>query len=164
MAKKMFWVILLLLIGRSIPAAADACTDQCWLDYDACVGPGCSSYWHCAACDEARDSCFNSCPPPPNCPSTRDYTTTTVANQSITNYNVGCFLHPYTYPEEGRQFNRWRYRYRYDTYRETTNCNGSKTTQLLSTSYSAYTYCVYPNSTSCANPLHHSFSGYPLCP
>ena len=62
MAKRMFWVSLLLLLGLSIPAAASPCTDQCWADYDACVGPGCSSYWHCAACDEARDNCLNACP------------------------------------------------------------------------------------------------------
>ena len=162
MTKNLFWAILLLWVGHSMPAVADACTDQCWLDYDNCY---CGDYWSCAACDEGRDNCLNYCAtnPPPPCPSTRDYTISTIVNASTIFYNYGCYWSFTYYPKQAVTFDQWRYRYRFDNYRETTSCNGSKTTQLLSSNYSSYTSCLREGGIPCNHPSNLPFSP-PLCP
>jgi hypothetical protein len=152
------------LISAARPLAADAaCDNDCWAQWDSCCyncGGG-GTYWCYDNCDQVRDQCLQICS---TCPSTRDYTTTTVVNQSLSFPNAGCYWHPNIYPAAARQFDLWTHRYRYDNYRETTACNGSKTTQLLSTSYSAYTYCMRPTFVTCVNPQPFSHAGFPLCP
>ncbi len=106
--------------------ADQACEDQCWLTWDSCY---CGDYWSCAACDDQRDQCLQACA---LCPSTRDYSTTTVLSRSYTNRN-GCFQ-DHLYLGGGRRYYEYYTRERTNIYRETTQCNGTKSTQLLSSS------------------------------
>ncbi len=129
-----FGLILLVSIALAAvpsPLAADAaCEAQCWEEYDACVGPGCASYWHCAECDERRDQCFAACAAAPPCPTTRDYSTGQVLSASYYS-SFRCMLGRGVFGGVWHQLTDRVVRIR--DWRETTNCDGSKTTNLLNT-------------------------------
>jgi hypothetical protein len=141
------WVFAVLFVLASQVSLADqACIDQCWADYDACVGPGCSSYWHCEQCDAQRDSCLNYCA---SCPTTREYTTSTITGTQATGRN-GCYEdHIYFY--SGKRYAEYRVTERRDTYRETTNCDGTKTTTLIGTGSISYYCWARDPIASCSN-------------
>jgi hypothetical protein len=120
-------VVLLLWVGGGMRAAADqACIDQCWADYDNCP---CYDYSSCNQCDTMRQSCLNQCS---QCPSTRDYSTTTILSSQQTG-QTRCF-EEFFGANHGYRFFEYLKTYSTTNYRETTQCNGTKTTTVLSTS------------------------------
>lgn len=141
---RLFWATLLLFVGYTIPAVAVTCEQQCWLDYDNC---SCGDYWSCAACDEARDNCLNYCASHP-CPATRDYSTTTLLSAQQT--GNGC-VEEYFSARHGCWFSKYLAQYRRTNYRETTNCDGTTTTTVLSSSTFPITCFKRQNPFACSS-------------
>jgi hypothetical protein len=145
-------ILILLATGTPQRAEADAaCENDCWTQWYACedsCGPG-GDYWCHDTCDQARDQCLTSCA---NCPITRDYTTRTILSRQYTNRN-GCYQ-DHLYFTGGRRYYEYYTKERRDNYRETTQCNGTKSTQLLSSTTLNY-YCWVRGNTSgdsCSSP------------
>jgi hypothetical protein len=98
-------------------------TCTCWTDYQNCV-----SY------------CPTICTEPKN---VREYSKTTPTNIQMTN-NTACLK---SLSGSSLVHNKFFYQYRTDKYRETTHCDNTKTTELLSTTYSSTLTCwkaLYP--------------------
>src|SRR5829696_4579965 len=114
MARTLLFVALILMTAQVV-SADEACSQQCWLDYDNCP---CNDYWSCNTCDERRDSCLNYCS---TCPSTRNYTTTTILSRQATGRN-GCY-EDHIYFHSGRRYAEYLTTQRLDTYQETTACD-----------------------------------------
>lgn len=129
-------VLAALFFGSGSPAAADAaCEQACNVAGSQCSENCGNDYWCVQECDQVRDSCCEDCQ---LCPSTRDYSTTTVLSRSYTNRN-GCYQ-DHLYLGGGRRYYEYYTKERKNNYRETTQCNGSTSTQLLSSSTYNY-YC-----------------------
>jgi len=139
-----------------------ACVNDCWSEYYDCVdycenrgGPGeedCIDH-----CYSNRISCINACPEECNGPTTRDYSDTVI---------IG-FL--YGGPTYCLTWSFWNYYFDYGllqlkttTYRETTYCDGTKTTVVLGITYSSY-YCWLRSNYQCSFPVGDSFY-YFTCP
>jgi hypothetical protein len=114
--------ILLLGLIPAKPALADqACSNQCWQDYDNCF---CGDYWSCASCDEARDNCLSWCD---SCPRVnKDWTTTTITDTAGP-LPLICLSNGYFYQKYTRVT-------RVDHYQQILKCDYSLTTNLLGTS------------------------------
>jgi len=138
------------------------CVDGCWSEYydcldycDAIGGPGeeeCTDH-----CKFNRNSCLDNCPEVCTGPTTRDYSDTVVAGFQ------------YTGPSRCLTWLFYNYYFDYGlltlkttTYRETTYCDGSKTTVVLSVSYSSY-YCWLRSYQGCSYPVGDSLY-YFTCP
>ena len=144
-------VFLALIISARSGTADQACENQCldeWYTCTADCGSG-GSYWCYDACDQHRDQCIASCA---NCPSTRDYITRTVVSRQYTN-RYGCFQ-DHLYLSGGRRYYEHYTTERHDSYRETTQCDGTKSTQLLWSNNFNYYCWVRGNlgSDSCGSP------------
>lgn len=140
------------LLGMASQASADvACEQSCNLTHEQCTqecGSG-GTYWCFEACDQQRDTCWNNCQ---LCPSSRDYTTSTILSRTYTNRN-GCYQ-DHLYLNGGRRYYEYLTKERRNNYRETTQCDGSKSTQLLSSSTYNY-YCWVRGNTgadACSYP------------
>lgn len=143
-------VTVLAVVGSARPATADAaCEQACWPQYDSCREACGADYWCWDACDQQRDACLVGCQ---NCPKTRDYTTRTIVSRQYTNRN-GCFQ-DHLYLSGGRRYYEYLTKERRDNYRETTQCDGTKSTQLLSSTNLNYYCWVRGNlgSDSCSSP------------
>lgn len=106
-----------------------ACEQQCHDDYIFCLDYYCDPRGTCT-CWTDYQSCVSYCPQICEEPrSVRDYTKTVYINRQITS-TTSCFIGLGAY---AKVHNRILYQQRTDTYRETTHCDGTKTTQLLST-------------------------------
>lgn len=94
-------------------------------------------------------NCSNHCQ---SCPSTRDYTTRTILSRQYTN-RYGCFQ-DHIYLSGGKRYYEHYTKERRDNYRETTQCDGTKSTQLLSSTNLNYYCWVRGNlgSDSCGSP------------
>lgn len=132
------------------------CVQGCQEQRDSCYLDRCEpQVGGCGFCETYYESCVNSCP---KCPTTRDYSTTTVTGQTFFS-PTACF---YGFAlAEGR-----RHEFSYRTlrsrfWRETTNCDGSKTTVLLNTVNWAE-YCWQQFNVSCS-PAGHNNTQYPTC-
>lgn len=130
-------------------AAQNECQQSCGTQYDVCSA-SCGGMYGCEeSCQNQLDSCWAACPP---CPTTRDYSTITVLSRTYTNRN-GCYQ-DHLYLTGGRRYYEYYTKERKNTYRETTQCDGSKSTQLLSSSTYNY-YCWVRGNTgsdSCSYP------------
>jgi hypothetical protein len=142
--KKSLLLVLWCLAGLSLPLNADqACEDQCYQDYYNCP---CFDYWSCAACDNQINQCLSYCA---SCPSNRDYTTSTITGTQATGRN-GCY-EDHIYFNSGKRYAEYRVTERRDTYRETTNCDGTKTTTLIGTGSISYYCWARDPIASCSN-------------
>jgi hypothetical protein len=141
---KVLLFIALSLVAAQVVSADEACNQQCWANYYDCP---CFDYWSCAYCDDQINSCLSYCS---TCPSTRNYTTTTVVSRQSTGRN-GCY-EDHIYLNVGRRYAEYFTTQRLDTYRETTNCNGTKTTTLLSSTNSSY-YCWVRDAIASCSPF-----------
>jgi hypothetical protein len=130
-----YLLLLIVLSGANSLWADQACEEQCNLDYWAC-SDNCGAFGGALCeqqCVNAQNSCLQHCN---QCPSTRDYTTRTILNNQATGRN-GCYEdHMYFY--SGKRYAEYSTTQRLDNYRETTACNGTKTTTLLSSTTSSY--------------------------
>lgn len=134
--RKYLFVLAILLI--STPLQADpACEEECNLNYWSC-SDNCGPFGGALCeqqCVDAQNACLAHCS---NCPSTREYTTSTITGRQATGRN-GCYEdHIYFY--SGKRYLEYLTSERRDTYRETTNCDGTKTTTLIGTGTISY-YC-----------------------
>jgi hypothetical protein len=150
--RKLSLFLFLCLFGAVDALLADAaCDEQCSADYWTCsdnCGPFGGSLCE-QQCSDALSVCLYHCG---QCPSTRDYSTTTVLSRSYTNRN-GCYQ-DHLYLSGGRRYYEYYTKERKNNYRETTQCNGSKSTQLLSSSTYNY-YCWVRGNTgadACSYP------------
>ena len=145
-------LILLGVVAYATPVAADPeCENQCSENYWAC-SDACGPFGGAACeqqCSDTVNQCLYNCT---QCPSTRDYTTRTILSRQYTGRN-GCYQ-DHIYLNGGRRYYEHYTQERRDNYRETTQCNGTKSTQLLSTNTLNY-YCWVRGNTSsdsCGSP------------
>ena len=143
MAKVLLFVVLSLMATQAV-LADEACNQECYDNYHACP---CFDYWSCASCDEQITNCLNYCS---TCPSTRNYTTTTVVSRQSTGRN-GCY-EDHISLNSGKRYAEYFTTQRLDTYRETTACNGTRTTTLLSSTSSSY-YCWVRDPIASCSPF-----------
>ena len=145
--KKLALATLLALAFAAQPASAadPVCVSGCQANYDSCVAE-CGSFgtfWCYDDCDNQYNTCYYGCT---LCPSTRDYSTTTVLSQQHTGLKLCLEESPFA--NYGFKFWEYLIRYRVTNYRETTQCDGTKTTTVLSTSDNQ-TFCMekspFPN-------------------
>jgi hypothetical protein len=130
---KTAFAALLFLLACQVASADQACTDQCWLTWDDCSA-NCGDWWSCNACDEQRDQCLAYCD---SCPHTRDYSVTTLLSAQQTGARQ-C-MEEYAFAGHGFWFYQYFAQYRVTNYRDTTACDGTTTTTVLSSStYSSY--------------------------
>jgi hypothetical protein len=147
---RFYLLVLAAFLGTTGQAFADAaCENACTDAWDQCVQNCGTDYWCWLNCDQLNEWCHTDCA---SCPSTRDYSTTTILSRSYTNRN-GCFQ-DHLYLGGGRRYYEYFTKERKNNYRETTQCNGTKSTQLLSSSTYNY-YCWTRGNTlsdACSNP------------
>ena len=149
--------VLFLLAGQ-VALADQACTDQCWQTWDDCAH-NCGDFWSCDACDQQRDQCLNYCA---SCPSTRDYSTTVLLSAQQQPFTV-C-VEDYPNAHYGCRFTKYNTQYRRTNYRETTNCDGTKTTTVLSSStFPGVCVTKYPSSCTSCSP-YSLYNTYDHCP
>ena len=105
-----------------------ACEQQCHDDYIFCLDYYCDPRGTCT-CWTDYQNCVSYCPQICEEPrSVRDYTKVAYINRQSTN-TFACVIHG----ASAYQHRKFTYQQRTDTYRETTHCDGTKTTQLIST-------------------------------
>ncbi len=141
-------IAALLSFDRAVFADA-ACENACDTTWQACLNDCGADYWCWESCDQANQWCHDHCN---SCPSTRDYTTSTILSRTYTNRN-GCYQ-DHLYLNGGRRYYEYLTKERRNNYRETTQCDGSKSTQLLSSSTLNY-YCWVRGNTgadACSYP------------
>jgi hypothetical protein len=136
-----------------LPLFADAeCENQCGIDYWTC-SDNCGAFGG-ALCESQCSDGFNSCIGRCNaCPTTRDYTVTTLVSKTASGRN-GCFT-DFNFNTGAFTYKEYLEKDKRTTYRETTACNGTKTTTVLSTTNETY-YCWTKNCVGigncCSNP------------
>lgn len=141
--------------------AHDDCVADCYNTYYACSDP-CTDYACIQDCQYWFNQCYYGCPPGCPGPSVRNYSTVSLV--SSTWYGSDCYKQPF--PDTGNwQYDKYYRVYHVDNYRETTQCDGSKTTELIS-SYNYGEYCLtkypYPWG-SCSYPWGGDASSFPVC-
>lgn len=105
------------------------CEQECDDRYISCMYEDCDQRGDCSYCGENQDWCISNCPLVCEEPkSIRDYTKTVYFNVQL-HYVTACLRNG----PSSKEHNRFTYQARVDTYRETTHCDGTKTTTLLST-------------------------------
>lgn len=109
-------------------------------------------------CDFDYTQCLNACAAPPPCPTTREYTVVTTV--SATYVGPSRCLEDHLVRFRGRVYDRLYRTDKATRYRETTNCDGTKTTQVIGVSYNSY-YCWARSPFSCS-PYASNF-GYLIC-
>lgn len=137
------------------------CINQCWAEYDQCEDY-CSQYGGGAEdcyerCDADFQSCTDACPDVCTGPTVREYSDTVPAG-----FN-------YIGPSRCLTWGFFNYIYDYGTfvlkttdYRETTYCDGSKTTEVLGVTYT-YINCWLRSYQDCYYPVGDAFYYY-TCP
>jgi hypothetical protein len=150
---------LLILTGLCLipqTSFAGACEDQCYTDYWTC-SDNCGAFGGALCeqqCTDALNGCLSVCP---RCPTTRDYTVASVVSSQLTG-RTACLQSPVTgYPYQ--EYNRLIH---FVQYRETTACNGTKTTAQISDWY-AYRQCWQQSSIFSCSPTIGSAFSYTLC-
>lgn len=136
--KKLLLALVMMLVSAPVFAADPACVSACQANYDYCVAQ-CGSFgtfWCYDDCDTQYFACYEPCT---FCPSTRDYSTTTILSSQHTGLKLCLEESPFA--NSGFKFWEYFIRYRVTNYRETTQCNGTKTTTVLSTT-DHQTYCM----------------------
>ncbi len=153
-------VVAIFAFLASSPLWADAaCEEQCGLDYWTC-SDNCGAFGGALCeqqCVDAYNSCIHRCR---SCPSTRDYSTSIMLSKQLTQ-PYKC-LEEYANAGRGYRFDEYYVRYKVTNYRETTNCDGTKTTVVLSsynTAGSCWKQVTFPNNT--CSP--YSSVAYPPC-
>lgn len=148
---------------QSITAAAKdpACVQQCQDEYDFCEeqcqtsggwAPDCFE-----RCDADFNSCYNGCPETCTGPTTREWDETVVAGATYLGY-TRCLTWGFT----PYLFDFMRITYKTTRYRETTQCDGTKTTEVVSVTYSTYD-CWLRSWQQCYPSVGDSFY-YFTCP
>lgn len=156
--RKILAATLLGLALAALSASAQTCEEQCTNDRYACDA-GCTTYWCYDECDQAYNGCVINCQP---CqPSTRDYSTYTINSYTFTG-QIRC-LEEYLGARRGYRFYEYLYKYTTKNYRETTQCDGTKTTVLLSTSTGqGFCWEKSPYAGDSCSP-YSSRAGYGFC-
>jgi hypothetical protein len=137
-------------------SARDACLTQCQQDYHDCLDSGvCAPQIRCAECDEQRFFCQESCPPC-ECTCTEPKSVTTRYETYLVDGFYTGYWQCYEDPWENDFIDGWWYRewvwvYRQDEIRVTENCDGTKTEQVVGSTY-FYFYCYQNTWLSCSYP------------
>lgn|GEM_PF-3311129 len=133
------------------------------LDYCASIKHDCDVDCRDQACpDECEynyESCAATCPADCTGPSTQDHTTT--VHESIYQVAWSCYDTSFFAPYNPKEFYEFHVTDRTDTHRVTTQCDGSQTDQVISTSHSTY-YCWAQQFWSCSPSYGPSWNLY-LC-
>jgi hypothetical protein len=136
------------------------CEQQCHDDYIFCLDYYCDPRGTCS-CWTDYQNCVSYCPQVCTEPkSVRTYSLAVAVNRQMYLDQVCLKFGPSKVIH-----NKFTYRNRIDTYRETTHCDGSKTTELLSSVTGSQTYTCWLNvsptiyCSNAADPLY-----YPRCP
>ncbi|MCB1056500.1 MAG: hypothetical protein KDD11_13440 [Acidobacteria bacterium] len=142
-------------------APLTTCQLDCESEYSACE-LGCGNFPSCIdECDSSYSQCLADCSGGGGCtPSTRDYTVTTLG---MIQY-FGQFICQERQPlsGEGLVHEKARQKAKVTFYRETTHCDGTKTTEVLHVSYGPWTYCWAESLQACAP--YWSAGTYFVCP
>lgn len=137
------------------------CVQECDNQRQSCYIDRCDPRGSCDFCEDYYDSCVLSCPLAPNCPTTREYSTTTVTGQFF--YNcldcVDCFLGFGAF--DGRIHQLSHRTLRTQTWREIRHCDGSTTQTLLST-FNHAENCWQQFNNDCS-PWTFNNTIYPTC-
>lgn len=131
------------------------CVQQCDDERYFCYTEICDPRGSCEFCEDAYDSCVLSCP---ICPTTRQFSTTTVTSQSYLNSSA-CFQGLTTPNGRRYQLSSRTLRTRY--WREDRSCAGTVTTTLLNTVNWSET-CWQQQGISCS-PIEPNFTPYGKC-
>lgn len=127
-----FSLFALVLAGSTLPAKADAaCVEECGLTYWAC-SDNCGAFGGALCeqnCTDAYNACVNQCS---QCPTYRDYSTLQYINKTDTN-STTCVKNTAINDATGYIYKIFTTHFLRYNWRETTQCNGTKSTQLLST-------------------------------
>jgi hypothetical protein len=115
-----------------------ACEQQCSDDFLFCVNNRCDPRASsCDFCQTDYERCISVCPQVCQEPkNVRDYTITSYVNIQRTQ-TTACVVDA----EGAKTSYKFNYKLRTDTYRETTHCDNTKTTQLLSSTLSGQLTC-----------------------
>jgi hypothetical protein len=133
------------------------------LDYCTAIRSSCDSDCRDQACpgecEYNYNTCVASCPSECSGPSTYDYTTT--VHESFYQVAWSCYDTSFFSPYNPKEFDEFHVTDRTDTHHVTTQCDGSQTNQVISTSHSTY-YCWAQQYWSCSPSYGPSWSLY-LC-
>lgn len=154
-------VLLSILFPNSLFAGVypdPACEQECDAQAQSCYYEDCDQRGDCSYCWDNYDWCVSYCPLICEEPkSVRDYTKVVLLNVQL-HYTTACLKNG----GSSKVHNKFTYQQRVDTYRETTHCNGTKTTTLLSSgSPSGQLVCW-----GALQPVQYCSGGSyaPLCP
>lgn len=163
------WLILAaftpLLITGPAANAQSSCQDECLATYEACSRDclGGNFYGCEETCQNNLGICLQTCP---SCPTTRTYTQTSILGSQLNFFQEGCFNTRWnnTIP---RAFENYTVQYRQQTFRETTACNGSKSTVLIGDSTFSdicWKRPVFDRACRLGVPIGSFGSAVPVCP
>lgn len=134
---------------------SDPCHDDCYDLYDRCTGTGCGvppDEVCLEQCEYQLLLCLDECD---SCPSTRTYTTYEESSKVLLIQYHRCLdnnpLHWKKY------YDKYRVTWKKTTYLETTQCNGTKTTEVINVEYPV-SPCWYETLVPCTN-----LDAYPGC-
>ena len=158
----LFWALQFLIPGSVLAGVQPdpACEQQCHDEYIFCLDYRCDQRGSCT-CWTDYQTCVSYCPQicvePKN---VRTYSLAVPINRQMYSNQVCLWFGAYKL-----MHNKFTYQNRIDTYRETTHCDGSKTTELLSSVVNSTIYTCWLNVSppifcgSAADPIY-----YPRCP
>lgn len=138
----------------------NACLSQCQDDYHACLDSGiCGTQIICDECENQRVTCEQSCPacdcPAHPCTDPKSVTTR-YETYLVDGYYTGywqCYEDPWENDFiDGWWYREWVWVYRQDEIRVTEYCDGSKTEQVVGSTY-FYFFCYQNTWLSCSNPF-----------
>jgi hypothetical protein len=136
--------------------APSTCEGYCAQDLLQCE-IGCNGNAACEQqCNYIYADCIAGCAPCPG-PTIRDYSVSTLVSQNF--LGISECLRDFYPPYASQWHSKFQLQYKDTTYRETTQCDGSKTTVVLSVSYS-YSVCWNPSFVPCSN---YQGTALPLC-
>jgi hypothetical protein len=140
--------------------AHDDCVADCYNNYYACSDP-CTDYACIQDCQYWFNQCYYGCPPGCSGPSVRNYSTVTLTSSTWSGSD--CYREPFP-STSNWQYDKYYRVYHVNNYRETTQCDGSKTTELVS-SYNYGEYCLtrFTFFGSCSYPWGGNASSFPAC-
>lgn len=134
-------------------AASYTCEEICELEFDDCRD-NCGGDTSCELwCQDQYVDCWNRCSP--NCPTTRDYTVTQILGDTQFYPPTSRCLDDIVYAGLARLYYKYERDLKRTTYRETTACDGSQTTQVIGVAY-VTDVCWKRISVSCSSPDPYS--------
>jgi hypothetical protein len=122
------------------------CLDSCYNQYQDCLATCDYGCYYDRVCDRDYDDCQARCPPDCTGPTVREYTLR--INQWARWVTWNCYDNRW-YPYSPILYDKNEVYDKLETHRETTQCDGTKTNEVIAVNYETY-YCWDPRYVSCS--------------